>query len=62
MINEIQNNVCIVLAKVNDLPLYGVPDDEIMAIRERLYSILTGVNMIRCNKTISFLNERLRGE
>jgi hypothetical protein len=40
MINEIQNNVCIVLAKVNDLPLYGVPDDEIMAIRERLYSIL----------------------
>jgi hypothetical protein len=40
MINEIQNNICLVLAKVNNLPLYGVPDDDIQAIRERLYRIL----------------------
>lgn len=34
------NDVCDVLYMINDLPLYGVPDDDIQEIRKRLYNIL----------------------
>jgi len=37
---EAFNDVCKVLNKINDLPLYGVPDDDIQYIRKKLYDIM----------------------
>jgi hypothetical protein len=38
--HKVLNDICKVLNKVNDLPLYGVPDDDIQDIRKGLYNIL----------------------